>query len=417
MPSYRTVARRIVAEAGELMDEARLGTKRAHEKWRPVPGQLFVERPLVLCQIDHTLVDVHVLSSDRKTVLGRPWLTVAIDVATRCVLGIYLTMDAPSAVSVAMCLSHAMLPKIEENRDHPGCWPMYGRVVRVLTDNGMDFRSEAMEEGCAEHGIILDFRPPGKPRYGGHIERMMGTLMRLVHGLSGTTFSNIQARGDYKSEQRATMTLVELREWLVVRICQYYHARRHRALGVAPLVAWDRAWTGASGEITTPPLWADPDLLRLDFMPCTRRMIRRDGISHRRTRYWHPAMAPSVGLERLVLVRFHPAHLGCIWFRDEDGLMIQADAVAGAGSGQMQAPHTAQETLRLEAAIDRGFTASDAIEAAAEAETRKCPRSVAQSRPRPGRGGQKRLPAPTPNTPDDTPAVSPNRASVHTEEL
>ncbi|WP_429243977.1 Mu transposase C-terminal domain-containing protein [Luteibacter sp. 621] len=419
VPSYRTVARRIVAESGELMDKDVIGAKRAREKWHPVPGQLFVGEPLELCQIDHTLVDVMIVSPDRKRVMGRPWLTVAMDIATRCVLGIYLTMDAPSVVSVAMCLSHAMLPKTDENRERNGRWPMYGKVRRVLTDNGKDFRSHALEQGCAEHGIALEFRPPGQPRYGGHIERIMGTLMRLVHGLPGTTFSDVHQRGDYKAEKRAAMTLAELREWLVVRICQYYHVRRHRALGIAPLVAWDRAWTLPSGELTTPPVWADPERVRLDFLPVTQRLIRRDGITYNHTRYWHPAMTGCVGREHVALVRFHPHFSGCIWFRDEDGVMVKAPAVAGRGLGQMHAPHTAQEALKLEAVLDEGLALSDGIELNARAETRKQPRSTAQCRPVPGRGARKRkpLPTPSPSVSDDEPFVVPNRASVRTEEL
>ncbi len=43
--------------------------------------------------------------------LGRPRLTVAIDIASRAVTGFYLTMEAPSAVSVAMALRHAIFSK------------------------------------------------------------------------------------------------------------------------------------------------------------------------------------------------------------------------------------------------------------------------------------------------------------------
>ena len=86
--------------------KAQLGSKRAKQIWEPRPGRLKVDRPLELIQIDHTPVDVLVLTDDRQTILGRPWLTVAIDVATRCVLGIYLSMDAPSAVSVSLCIEH-----------------------------------------------------------------------------------------------------------------------------------------------------------------------------------------------------------------------------------------------------------------------------------------------------------------------
>jgi putative transposase len=40
-------------------------------------------------QIDHTPVDVMVVDAERRLSIGRPWLTVAIDVASRMVAGFH----------------------------------------------------------------------------------------------------------------------------------------------------------------------------------------------------------------------------------------------------------------------------------------------------------------------------------------
>ena len=48
-------------------------------------------------------------------------------------------------------------------------------------DNGPDFRSRAFERACRNHGVQVDWRPPGTPHFGGHIERlMMGAVHLLV---------------------------------------------------------------------------------------------------------------------------------------------------------------------------------------------------------------------------------------------
>ena len=70
-----------------------------------------MKEPLQLLQIDHTLVDIVVVDEFDREPIGRPWLTLAIDVATRMVPGFYLSLEAPSATSVAMALSMAVLPK------------------------------------------------------------------------------------------------------------------------------------------------------------------------------------------------------------------------------------------------------------------------------------------------------------------
>jgi hypothetical protein len=49
----------------------------------------------------------------------------------------------------------------------------------------------------------------GAPRYGGHIERLIGSVMSEMHLLPGATFSNVAARGGYDSEAAAVMTIDE----------------------------------------------------------------------------------------------------------------------------------------------------------------------------------------------------------------
>ncbi len=56
-------------------------------------------------QIDHTPVDVIVVDKETRRSIGRPWLTLAIDVATRMVAGFHVSLWAPSALSVSLTLS------------------------------------------------------------------------------------------------------------------------------------------------------------------------------------------------------------------------------------------------------------------------------------------------------------------------
>lgn len=178
-PCAKAVFTRIDDDYGYKSECRRMGSKAAKQQWAPKPGMLEVEHPLDLVQIDHTRVDLMVLSDDRSEVIGRPWLTVAVDVATRCVLGIYLSMYAPSAVSVSLCIEHAVLPK-NENSTEVDLWPMYGKPKKIHVDNGKELRSKALKRGCAEYGIDIQWRPVRTPHYGGHIERLLGTLMKMV---------------------------------------------------------------------------------------------------------------------------------------------------------------------------------------------------------------------------------------------
>ena len=88
------------------------------------------------------------------------------------------------------------------------------------------------------------------PHYGGHIERLIGTMMGKVHLLPGTTFSNVQAKGDLNPDKTAAMTLEEVERWLGHAIAGVYHRELHRGIAMTPLAAWERGIAGDdSGDV------------------------------------------------------------------------------------------------------------------------------------------------------------------------
>ena len=172
-------------------------------------------------------VDVTVVDPVTRLPIGRPTLTLAIDVNTRMAMGFHLSLDPPSLTAVALCLTHAVMDKTSG-------WPLAGLrpngrrreyptpFTSTTAPNSMPL---AFERACAEHGIDLVYRPPGTPRFGGHIERLIGTMMGAVHLIPGSHFSNIRERGDLDPERQAVMTLRELETYFALEIVGAYQAR------------------------------------------------------------------------------------------------------------------------------------------------------------------------------------------------
>lgn len=419
-PCEKTILARIAVMQGPDLDRRRLGVHASKQRWEARPGRLNIDCPLAMVQIDHTLMDVILLSEDRSRVIGRPWITLAIDVATRVVLGFYLSMHAPSSVSVSLCIEHAVLPK-GENESDAGLWPMYGKPALILVDNGKDLKSIALQRGCDEHGIELRWRPVKRPHYGAHIERLNGTLMAMVHGLPGTTFSNIQERGDYPSEARAIMTLRDLRGWLVQKICRLYHVRPHRGLGVPPLIAWERAWRDSSGVLIAPPIVPNPLSFRIDFLPLAIRRVQRTGVEFLRSRYWHDGLLPLAGPETQAVLRYDPDDLSRIWLRTTDHRVLEVPVVAGrALTEQREVQPDEAEALRLENEMDLGFELCDRVEEEAARATRRHQRlvnRVSHGPSRGKRGGKKHRVETRPETTPELPVPPPNRSMVSVEVL
>jgi transposase InsO family protein len=148
------------------------------------------------------------------------------------VAGFHLSLEAPSSVSVGLCLLHAVYDKSAwlDERGIEIPWPVAGLPEILHCDNGVEFRSRALAGACHEYGIKLQFRPPATPRFGGHIERLISTMMGAVHLLPGTTFSNVKIKVDYDAEGGATFTLPELEKWIAIEIAGKYHQRIYTSL-------------------------------------------------------------------------------------------------------------------------------------------------------------------------------------------
>jgi putative transposase len=267
-------------------------------------------RPLAIVQMDHTLVDIMVVDEIHRQSMGRPWVTVAFDIATRTVLGFVLSLNPPSTVSVGLALAMSALPKDEwlKERDLDLQWPMYGLPKVLHLDNGTEFHSLALTRGCERYGISLEYRPPGRPHFGGHIERYLGTLMRRIHGLPGTTMSNPTDRGAYNSEAKASFTMAELERWMAMEIAGRYHLRVHRGLHAIPAQAWEKA-----KRRTAAPKLADPGRFVIDFLPAELRRVRKDGFQLSRIRYWDPLLSTVFPLGTQILVRFDPRDLSRVY--------------------------------------------------------------------------------------------------------
>jgi putative transposase len=315
--SRKAIEMRVALLDPRLVKRGRHGAKAAHDAFGPVGGAYDVTEPLAVMQIDHTPVDAIVVDSLTRKAIARPWLTLAIDVATRVVMGMSVALEAPSIHSVSLALTHACLPKDRwiADRGLDLSWAVLGLPKALHMDNAREFKSEAIRRGCDEYGIKKIFRPIARPHFGGHIERLIGTLMGRVHLLPGTTTSSVAERGDYDSAKSATMTLAEFEAWLALEIAGRYHRQTHRALGMSPLGAWEAALKDG----LVPSLPGDARQFTLHFLPLEIRGLRKDGIHLFNIRYWSERLPLIARPGDDLVVRYDPRNLGRVYVLGRDG--------------------------------------------------------------------------------------------------
>lgn len=267
VPSDRTLSRRIDALDMFLVEAKQIGVDRATRKHRFIQGQAEAIRPGQRIEMDEWKIDLFFLLSQTDLLAGlsdeqladlkkRRWfLCVAIDVATRCIVG----MRVDQTASVRNALS--TLEMVVSDKGHLAAaagalssWQhMALRPEDVVTDSGGSFIAEdfhlAVIGLCSAH----DIPPAGMPHLRGTIERLFRTLsLQLVREFTGQTFSNKVERGDYPAMERASVTVEEFVLLAVRYALDIYHNTPHAGLGgETPSNAWTRL-TGHYGILPIP---------------------------------------------------------------------------------------------------------------------------------------------------------------------
>jgi putative transposase len=116
-PARKTIAARVATIDRERLVAARDGRKAADDRYRPIVGSYTADFPLQIVQMDHTPADIIIVDEHFRKPLGRPTLTLQVDVATRVIPGFYISLESPSATSVGMAIRHAVLPKADWLRE------------------------------------------------------------------------------------------------------------------------------------------------------------------------------------------------------------------------------------------------------------------------------------------------------------
>ncbi len=330
-PHPNTIRNRIKGLDSYQKLKAREGNKAARDKYAPIKGHIpGANFPLAITQIDHTLIDMILVDDVSRQPIGRPWLTLIMDVYSRMVLGFYISFDPPGNLSTGLCLSHAFLRKESwlAKFDIEAKWPCWGKPRTILADNAREFRGNMLKKACGEYGITLEWRPVKTPHYGGHIESLLGTLNEEIKALPGATFSNPKMRGTYNSDKEAVMSLSEFERCFTILCTEIYHQKKHSQIGMSPLAKWEEGIFGNDQVkgIGMPPIIIDEQRLKLDLMPYEMRTVQPYGIvwdhieyQHDVLRRWINAQDPdNVKAKQKFLCRRDPRDISSIWFYDPE---------------------------------------------------------------------------------------------------
>lgn len=298
--------------------ERRFGRRAAWLKFGIFERTKPPERPLEEVEVDHCLIDMVVVHPHTRRPMGRPWLTVVLDRATRMIVGAHLSFEVPSYASLQRALAHAFWKKDLSGIDElEHDWPCHGVPEWVICDNGKEFRSQSLQLSAS----MLDFGvvnlPVKMPWLKGAVERVFQTIgVQVFSHQEGTTLS--RTMDYYEPAARAKLTLDEVRGMILKWIVDDYHQNVHDTLKCRPIERWR--------ELTALyPVRPVPDfdhIVRLTG-ETFRRRISNVGIQYEDLLYadrakLEPLLARRGGLEQEWEIRFDPYDLGEIWLLDDE---------------------------------------------------------------------------------------------------
>ena len=280
------------------------------------------DRPFAVAHLDHTELDVLLVSSVTGKPLARPYLTLLTDAYSRRILALYVTYDPPSYRSVMMtfrvCVQrHQRLPQ------------------ELVVDRGPEFGSVYFETLLSRYFMTKKERPAHQPRFGSVIERLFGTATtEFLNQLRGNTQASKTPRQMTREVDPHRLAVWTL-ERFVARLSEWaydiYDQLEHPTLGQSPREAFTQGMQLAGARLHRVIPYSD------EFLMLTRPTTRTGyakihparGLTVNGLHYWHERMRTPAGAGQSVPVRYEPYDMGVVYaFLDGQWLTCVADAFA-----------------------------------------------------------------------------------------
>ncbi|HWQ43008.1 MAG TPA: Mu transposase C-terminal domain-containing protein, partial [Desulfosporosinus sp.] len=249
-----------------------------------------VDAPGAIYQIDATVADVYLVSSDNPLkVIGRPVVYIAIDVFSRIVCGLYVGLEGPSWLGAMMLLDNVVEDKIDfcskygieiDEKE----WPSKYLPEGIVADNG-ELEGYNADRLINNLNVPVINKPPYRGDLKGIVERHFRTINdRIKYTSPGAIQKEYRSRSDEDPRLKAEYTLDDFIKYMIIDVLWHNkHINRSYPLPKAmlnedilprPVDMWEWGMTRRKGRFNV----YDRDIVRLNLLPTTTANITRAGI-------------------------------------------------------------------------------------------------------------------------------------------
>lgn len=271
----------------------RYGEREYKLRYRAVTGNStqMARGPGSVYQIDATIADVYLVSSlNRNNIIGRPVIYVCIDVFSRMITGLCVTLEGPSWVGGMLALDNVVSNKVAFCAEYgitiqEEDWPCHHLPQQLLADRG-EFASPKANNFSTALNVKISITAPYRADWKGIIERQFGIANdKVIHFIPGAV-PRPRQRGDKDHRLDATLTLYDFRKLLITYVL-HYNKKHYLSwyskdefqikdnVELYPLELWKWGLGNRSGQLRTVD---SRDFVRLHLLPSDRATVTPRGI-------------------------------------------------------------------------------------------------------------------------------------------
>lgn len=278
---------------------ARKGTSALNLKERAITGKsdFGMTGPGYQYQIDATVADIYLVSQfNRKNIIGRPVVYFVMDVFSRMVTGMYIGLEGPSWMGMAMALYNAFTDKVNYCHSYgieitEDSWPSHHLPQSILGDRG---ELESINGGRIADR--LNIRIDNTPPYRGDLKPVVERYFRCmndttVHRLPAHVRPDMSQRGGHDYRLDAKLDLRQFTRIMIFNVLTYNKSTLESlepsedmmkaGIELTPVSLWKWGMNCSSGLLRT----VDESICRYALLPEDTCEITRRGIKFRKLYY------------------------------------------------------------------------------------------------------------------------------------
>lgn len=263
---------------------------------RPILGNSTLEAfgPGFKYQMDSTVGDIYLVSRfNRSWIVGRPIIYVIIDVFSRMIVGLHISLQGPSWDEASIAIANAILDKKTycskykiDIRDEE--WLSHGIMSVLFGDRG-ELAGTMIESAVNALNFRIENAPPYRADWKGIVERYFRTINEKVEPfMPGSIKPDFATRGGRDYRLDAKLDIYQFTRLIIKCVLKYnnFHYMRYYPLS-EKMVAEDvdpipcELWKWGLEEFGRPST-RDDDYVKLSLMPRAMAEVTEHGIRFKR---------------------------------------------------------------------------------------------------------------------------------------